>query len=246
MSKPKFLTAKFIENAVRFLLYFAAVALTPFLGKATAGIWNKIAYGYLYGLFTEIHTVLFWLLEAVLFYLVGKLLREKGVLTVEAPKKESWKPIPPKNLCILTGICAGCVLLLSAVIGFQVKPFYDLGEKVTGYQIWCAVGVIGRNAFKCMWALAMLLCGLRMADELIKAYAVQEKPWLRLLLGGSFLLLFGIFDIFTSVLAYPVNTRSILIAAVYFLFYALFPLVYYYAEENRGKTCLMMVFIYLF
>ncbi len=245
MTKPKFLTAKFIENAVRFLVYFLAVVLTPFLARPTAHIWDWVAYGSLHGLFTEIHTVFFWLFETIAFRFIAKALRKKGLVAPLA-KKDSWKPMPRKNLWILTGIAAGAILLLGGVIGFQVKPFYDLGEKITGYEIWCTVGVIGRNAFKCMWVLGMLLCGVRMADELIAVYSLSQKPWLRLLIGGSILMLFGLFDIFTSVLVYPVSLRGGLVAAVYFLFYAVFPLVYYYAEENRGKTYLIIVFIYLF
>ncbi len=245
MTKPKFLTAKFIENAVRFVAYFLAVALTPFLARPTAHIWDWVAYGSLHGLFTEIHTVFFWLFEVLAFLFIAKALRKKGLVGPLA-KRDCWKPMPRKNLWILTGISTGCVLLLAVAIGFQVKPFYDLGEKITGYEIWCAVGVIGRNAFKCMWALAMLLCALRIAEELVEVYALSQKPWLKLLIGGSILMLFGIFDIFTSVLSYPIGVRGVFVGLVYFLFYAVFPIVYYYAEENRGKTCLIMVFIYLF
>ncbi len=244
MTKPKFFTRKFIESATRFLLYFLAVALTPLLGKATAPIWDWVGYGSVRGLFAEVNTAFFWGIEVVILFFLFKFLRkeEEG----EKPPKEKKAPIPRKNLYILTGICLGSVLLLGAIIGFQVKPFYDLGEKVTGYDILCTVGEVGRNVVKCLWILALLLNGLRMADEIIAAYDLTKAPWLRLLIAGSILMTFGIFDILTSVLSYPVSGRGILIALVYFLFYALFPLLYYYAEESRGKTYLLMVFIYLF
>ncbi len=249
MTKPKFLTKKFIESALRFVLYFLAVALTPLLGKATAPMWDWIGYGSVRGLFTEINTAFFWAVETVAFFFLFKLFKEKEEdkpQEAEPKQKEKKAPIPRKNLYILSGICLGSVLLLSVVIGFQVKPFFDLGEKVTGYDILCTVGALGRNIVKMLWTVALFLNGLRMADEIIAAYGLTKKPWLRLLLSGSFLMLFGIFDIFTWVLTYPVGGREILIAVVYFLFYAVFPIVYYYTEESRGKTYLIMTFIYLF
>ncbi len=225
-------------------MYFLSVTLTPILASATAHIWDSVAYGYLHGLYTEIHTAFFWLFETVLFHLIGGLLRKKGVLVTERTK-DKWQPVSRKNLWILTGIVTACILVLSIVVGFQVKIFYDFGEKVTGYDIWCTVGRLGCNVFKCMWITALLLCGLRMADEINKAYSITEKPWFRYLVGGAFLMLFGIFDVLVSVLAYPVTLRGGFVALVYFLFYAVFPLVHYYAEESKGKTYLIIVFIYL-
>ncbi len=246
MTKPKFLTRKFIESAVRFVLYALAVTLTPLLGWATAVIWDWVAYAYLRELFCHIHTVFFWLFEAIGFFFLGRFLRKKGVLCVEPPKRESWKPVSRKNLYCLTGIVAGGVLLLSAVIGFQVKPFYDFGEKITGYDIWNTVGWLGRNLFKCMWITAMLLNAFRMADEVISVYALTKKPWLRLLITGSILMVFGLVDVFTDLVSYPLGLQGVGVALVYILFYALFPLVYHFAEENKGKTYLVVAFIYLF
>ncbi len=251
MTKPKFLTDKFIESAVRFLVYFLAVALTPFLARPTAHIWDWVAYGALHRLFTEIHTVFFWLFETIAFHYIGKALAHKGRLPSAkeekpAPSGDPWKPMPRKNLWILTGITVGCVLLVSAIIGFKVKPFYDLGEKVTGYDIWCTVGTIGKNAFQCMWAFAMFLNGLRMADEIVRGYALSQKPWLRLLIGGGFLMIFGLFDIFTAVISYPLGWRSALLGVAYAAIYAVYPVIYYYAEECRLKSYLLMAFIYLF
>ncbi len=281
MTKPKFLTPKFMESAVRFVVYVLAIMLTPFLAKPTAHIWDWVAYGGLYTLFVEIHTVFFWLAEAFLFHFVGTLLAKKGWLPsakekqalkeaearegerdlydftegadesaigdhVYAEKKGKPRPMPRKNLWILTGIVAACVLLVSAVIGFKVKPFYDLGEKITGYDIWNAVGGIGRNAFKCMWVMGMLINGLRMADEIVEGYGLSKKPWLRYLIGGSILMIFGLLDVFTSILLFPTNWRGVLLGITYVLFYAVFPIVYYYAEEHNGKAYLITAFIYLF
>ncbi len=260
--KLKFLTPKFIENAIRFVVYFMAVALTPFLGRLCAPVFDWVAYSFLRGLFVEIFTVLFWLAESIGFHYLGKYLRKKGVIaseplpeTVEEEaetgkkkkkKREAKPPMPLKNLWILTGICAVLVFAISAIIGFKVKPFYDLGEKITGYDLWNAVGVIGRNAFKCMWVLAMLRAAKRMADEIVRTSLSEDKQSLSWFIGGAILLLFGIFDIFTSVVSYPMKLESWLLAVAYFVCYIAFPAVYYFAEENQAKAYFLIVFIYLF
>ncbi len=254
MTKPKFLTENFIESAVRFCVYYLAVALTPLLGSLTAHIWDWLAYGYLHPLFTRIHTAFLWLFETLLFFLVGWLLRRKKLIPEKPKEKQSWAPLPRKNLFILTSMAAGSVLMVSAIISFRVKPFYDLGEKVTGYEIWNAVGGIGLNVFRCMWIMAMLVHCARMANILVESYAApneeggaeQNKPRLKLLITAAILMLFGIFDIFTSVVSYPLGVRGVLVALTYVLFYALFPIIYHYTKRNVGKAYLVIMFIYIF
>ncbi len=247
MTKPKFATKKFNENALLFVVYFLAVAITPILAKPMALLFKWVAYNFLQGLFEEIFTVLFWGVEAIALQLIAK--KRKGKSSKEIGEdiaEEVLTPLlPMKNIWILTGICVVCVFLVSAVIGFQVKPFYDLGEKITGYDLWCKIGIIGRNLFKCMWIVAMLRAAKNMADEVVETLP-NAKGYLTWMVTGGILLLFGIFDIFTSVASYPMGGTEWLLALVYFFFYAVFTAVHYFTQEHPVKSFFLIMFIYLF
>ncbi len=248
MTKPKFLTEKFIENAVRFAIYVLAIALTPFLAKPIAPLFDFIQFGSLRVLFTEVFTVIFWGIEALIFSALERARRAKA--EGQAQEKEAAKtkqksaPIPLKNVWILTGICAVCVLIVSIIIGFNVKIFYDFGEKFTGLEMYCTIGEIARNVFKCMWIVALLRVSKCMAEEVVAQTNVKEK-WLWVLTGGI-LMLYGLFDVFTSVASYPMDVEGAFLAVAYLLFYVAFTAVYYFTEENKVKAYFLILFIYLF
>ncbi len=249
MTKPKFFTPKFIENAARFGIYFLILALTPLLAKPFAPLFDFVGYSQLRGLFKEVFTLLFWGVEALALYFIARRLQKKEPPqeeNAEGVKKEALPPMPLKNLWILTGICTACVLLVSVVIGFQVKPFYDIGEKVTGHQLFCRIAIIVRNAIKCIWVVGMMKASKGMADEIVETCCVNKSLWFRYVIAGSILMVFGLFDIFTSVVHYPMNGTQWLLALTYFLFYIAFTAIYHFTEERMGKTYLLVMFIYLF
>lgn len=286
MNKPKFFTPKFIENAVRFVVYFLAVALTPLLAKPLASLFAWVGYGAFLAMFKEIFTVLLWGVEGLAIYFVEKAFSQRAqrLQTEETasgnradgekvgertqtpegeqpdkqlpcdkeggeetkPEREHAPPMPLKNLGILTGICILCVLLVSAVIGFRVKPFYDIGENISGQELCSALAVIGRNAFKCLWIVSMLGACKCMAEEIVATEIPDGKAYQSWLIAGGILLLYGIFDVFVSVVSYPMGGKTWLMALVYLLFYAAFTAVYCFTEQNKTKSYFLILFIYLF
>ncbi len=245
MTKPKFLTKNFIENALRFALYFLAVTLTPFLAKPIAPLFDWIGYSALRPMFVEVFTMVLWGAEAGAFVLIDYLVkRRRGGTGQELPVAEGKAPLPLQNVLILTLLCGVCIFAISAVIGFKVKPFYDIGEKISGQQLFCGIAIIVRNAVKCLWITSMLKCAKAMASEVIEAQGGgQVCVWL---LTGGILLLFGAVDVFTSVVSYPLGVRGVLTAICYLCFYAAFTAVYYFTEESTVKSYLLIVLIYLF
>ncbi len=245
MTKVKFFTPKFKENAANFLFYFLAVAVTPLLGALFAPIWDWAAYGFLRELFGYIHTGFFWLAEVLIFRMIMKK-RKKKRGEIAEPKQEP-RLLPWKNVAVLTAICVFCVLLVSAVIGFQVKPFYDVSRRGAGFGPWCEVGKIGLNFFKCMWIVAMIRACKNMSDEIVRTCMPQAKPCISWVMAAGMLMLFGIFDIFAWVLTYTmVWWKELLLALVYVVFYNVFVLVHYLTEQNNRKSFLLTMFIYLF
>ncbi len=264
MTKPKFFTDKFIASALRFIIFFAMVGITPLFGKLLAPLLDFLGRTLLRELFAEVFTIILWGIEGLIFHFVNKKLtkgeRPSHTLVVSADEYEyehvdeipvftvkKKKPLLPwKNVGILTAICVGCVLLVGAIIGFQVKPFYDFGEKFTGYELGCALGRLVRNIVKCLFIMYMLPECKSMAEEVAKTCFPKKKAWATWLLTGGILLLFGVFDIFAFVLRYPLNGREVLLGLAYFIFYGAFTAVYYFTNENAVKSYWLIMLIYIF
>ncbi len=263
MTKPKFLTDKFINSACRFAIFFAMLGITPVIGRALAPLTDGLDYGMLRDLFAEVFTVSLWVVEGALFYAIHRILKKRTqrlehtrTLVVSADDYESVEELsrvaakqkrpelPWKNVGILTAICAGCILLVSAVIGFQVKPFYDFGTKFTGYERYCTVGRLGRNVFKCIFIAYMLPECKKMAEEVATAYFPEKGAWATWLLAGGILQTFGLFDIFTSVMSYPLDGAQILLGLAYFVAYGGFTAVYCFTNEHAFKSYWLIVLIY--
>ncbi len=241
MTKPQFWTTAFIQGLIRYALCFAAVAITPLVASLFAPLFDMVAYSTLRALFTEVFTLIFWGIEVLVF----GILKKKRVPTValNEEKKEPKPLLPIKKVWILTAICVGCILIMSAVIRFQVKIFYDFGEKFTGMEMLCKIGALVRNAVKCLWIVAMIKACKQMATEVVKAYEKKTPVWLW---TGLFLLVFALFDIFTSAMSYPLNGRQVLIGLTYLLFYGSFVAVYDLTEESFAKSYFLVMLIYLF
>ena len=249
MKKPIVLTGKFTENLFRYILYFLLVALTPFLAKPTATLFDWVSYGQLRVFFTELFTAIFWLLEFAALIVVENSLKKKLVPETESEaepsgerkKKKRVKPeTPPLALWrvgALTGIVAVCILIISAQIRFEVKPFYDIGEKVTGYELLDKIGAIVRNAVKCVWITLFIKSAYAMSEELTPYIKAQGKPWIAWLIAGGLLMLFGVYDVLVWKNPF---------ALTYLLFYVAFTAVYYFAEKRDVKTYLLILFIYIF
>ncbi len=285
MTKPKFLTPNFIENAVRFVIYFLVVALTPLAAAPLAPLFDWVAYSSMRAVFVEAFTIIFWGIEALLFHFIEKwaksrkrkaaplpplsVVEEDGQLVVslaepiegvngegkpveedakgEKKKKKKQKrepspPLPLKNLAILTAICVVCIFTVSAIIGFQVKPLYEIRGRFTD-----SLAVIVRNAFKCMWIVGMVKASQNMAREILKSVGREgDKPYSSWLIAWAILMLFGFFDIFTSVLSYPLRWRGALTGITYVFFYFAFLVVYHFTKEHKKKTYFLTLLIYLF
>ena len=147
--------------------------------------------------------------------------------------------LPMKNVGILLGITVFCILLVTLQIGLQVKPFYELGEKVTFSQIVDKGGEWIKNGVKCVWILLVLRLGLRFFSELSVWETLDEKrrAWLQWLGTGVLLLVFGAVDVIMAANEFTL---------VYLVFYVAFTAVYYFTKQSVVKSFLLILFIYFF
>lgn len=301
MRRPMFLTPKFTECAIRYVVYFLAVALTPLLAKPIAPLFDWAGYSLMRPMFVDIFTVIFWGIEWWIVFAVQKRIknkkgkknyirevgfsfldgkqsdksldkessdaiglhlvskgenrpltqREEKELLYRSEKKSGKvkcrEPLPLKNVFLLTLITVACIFTLSAVIGFKVKPFYDLGEKVTGYELCNRSVTVGRNVFKCFWILGIVRACRGMSEELVRTSSLSEnKRWVAWFIQIAFLLIFALFDVFTSVMVYPLTVRRLLVGLVYLLFYVAFVPVQALTEGSGVKAFLLILLIYIF
>ena len=144
-------------------------------------------------------------------------------------------PLPLWNVVLLTLISVGCILLISIQTEFQVKPIYDIGEKVTGHQLYSKIALWVCNIIKCVWIVFFLHAAFGMAEVLTRSY--QGKSWLTWLVCGVMLMIFGTLDAFCNMAPF---------SWTYLLFYATFTLVYYLTKRNGGKTFGLVLLIYMF
>lgn len=277
MNKPKFVTPKFTQCAIHFIVYFLAIAITPFLARPFAPLFDWAGYGLMRDMFIEVFIVIFWGIEWLIIFkarelkefflhtgkkmkkvylsLKGKeIVEEKTEVTeceetqlVEKKKKTRLQvrpPIPMKNVVILTVLSVVCIFIMSVVTGFTVKPVYDIGEKVTGYEMYNKIGLLCRNVLKCFWVYGIVKAARGMADEIVDNMGVPN--WSRYLLHAGLLLIFALFDVLVAPVIYPGAKMKLAMALTYLLFYVVFVPVYALTEGSDVKAFLLTLLIYFF
>ena len=159
------------------------------------------------------------------------------------PKKKNGKkyvkvkqpPLPLWNVFLLTLISVVCILLIRIQTEFKVKPIYDIGEKVTGHQLYSKIALLALNVVKCIWIMFLLHASYAMAVAFTKEK--KEKAWLTWLICGGCLMVFGALDSFLKMQPF---------AWTYLLFYAVFTLVYCLTKRSKGKAFGLILLIYIF
>ena len=136
-------------------------------------------------------------------------------------------------------ICVACVLLISAQIGFQVKVFYELGERVILIDIVNFSGTAGRNIVKCGWIVLLIKCAFGIFEGLFQQTSIKPKAQkiYVYLCATALVLLFGVYDVLV-----PLNP----FAWTYLLFYVAFVALYALVDRAPIKSYLLILFIYFF
>lgn len=161
--------------------------------------------------------------------------------TEQKKTKRKTPLLPLKNVVMLTALVAACILVLSAQIDFLVKPFYDIGEKVQGYDMFNRVSVIARNVVKCVWIVWMLAASREIACE-VCLFGKNETEKLGIFFGvymGLFFL-FALYDVLTA-------GMTLGIGVTYFvLFYPCFVAVDALTRHSPVKSYILIMLIYIF
>lgn len=136
-------------------------------------------------------------------------------------------------------ICVACVLIISAQIGFQVKVFYELGERVVLIEIVNFSGTAGRDIAKCGWIVLLIKAAFGIFEGIFKE--VPAKPKAKrayvYLCVTALILLFGVYDVLSTQNPF---------AWTYLLFYVAFVALYALVNGAPVKSYLLILFIYFF
>lgn len=216
-------------NLMVFVIGIVAILFTPFVARIFSPLFNWVGYGSLLVFWDEVFTSVFWFAEIAILKIIYKKKFDKNIISNPETKGQE---LPIKRVFIITGIVIVCILIISAQIGFQVKPFYDLGKKFNGYELLVNCGVFLVNIIKCMWITIMLKAVQDVFEEII-GKGKMFIPFAGLIL----LLTLGIYDVITS--AYN-------LLETYLILYAVYGLIYLLTDRHMIKTYLLIMFICLF
>ncbi len=252
------LKRKIYNNAIVYGLVFLAVVITPFLADFVAVLFDGVSLkwsepGLLRPFFTHLLTVLFWIFEILAFSLIKKyvkrqkegdgveteLEREVAASETKGEGKERARLLPMKNLLALFGIAVVCVLLITLQIGFNVKPFYDIGKKINYNTLFNKGGEYVMICFKCVLLQILLKMSFEIFDNVCKIYQMEENlaKWIRFIGTGALIFLFGVYDAIVWTGKYFLT---------YLFFYVMFTFVYFLTERHIIKSYFLILFIYIF
>ncbi len=218
-----------LSLAVIYCIAFGCIIVTPIIAEQLAPMFDYIDYGALRHLFMEIITCVLWALEIVIIAIICK--KHWNVSVLMNPKTHG-KELPAKNMIILAILSIVSILIISAQIGFEVKPFHDMGVKITGYELIGNIGMLFRNAIKCGFMVLMIRCAQKFTEQII------GKGRSRFIWGGLILFLtVGIYELLIGANTLPLT---------YLLLNLLFGWIYLLTDRSISKTYLFVLLIYFF
>lgn len=199
------------------------------LGGFIAPYFDFAGYGAMYPFFVEVFTSIIWLVSIVVMYMV---FQKKYNYNIFGEKDTRGKELPIKRVFLIGMVVALCIIVISAGIGFRVKPFYDLGEKFNGYDLLNNVGIFIRNIVKSLLIVVLVKAAQDLVEIILKKDNIKF-PWCGIIL----LFTVGLYDLITGM-----NNLAI----IYTFLYVIYGWVYLLVEKNPIKAYLLIMFIYLF
>lgn len=219
---------KYYDASV-YIIAFLFIILSPMIAKLISPLFDYVGYGAMRIFFDELFTSLIWLVEiAIMAVIYGKKLKYSIISNHETKVQE----LPMKRILLIGLVIAACILVISAQIRFQVKPFYDLGEKFNGYELTNNLGIFIRNIVKCIWIVIMA----KAAQSFVENIAKKD----RIVLPAAGIILMatlGVYDLVTGM-----NN----LAVTYFFLYLVYGWIYLLTERSMSKSYLLILFVFMF
>lgn len=197
------------------------------LSMISEPLFKHVNYGQMTVFFTEIVNCCIWIVCIIALYFFIKKKCAVNILSNPLTRKQE---LENKNLIAVIGIIIVCILIISAQIGFQVKPFYDMGVKITGYELMGKLGGILSGIIKCVWMIILIEC----AQNICESRGLNPRvPW-----GGIVLMCtMGVYDI-----VFGLTTLVI----TYFVLNIVYGVIFLLTHKSVSKSYLGILLIYIF
>ena len=171
---------RLLEGALHYIFPLIMISILPILIQPLADKWGYWHYSSISELIGGIFLAVLWIVSLILFHIFNKSMKKKGIFTTFDGTDEM---ISTKSLMIASAIFFAMILMMSIKTGFKVKPFYDYGEKLTGFDFMNKNGILLKKAVRCAFIPvvcrgAYLLSGLsnRIASKQRSGMTKHEQP----------------------------------------------------------------------
>ena len=144
--------------------------------------------------------------------------------------KRSKSFLPLKNVCIITCISAVCILFVSFMINWNVKVFYDFGNKMQGYESLKQIASTVCQPIKTAY-IALIIYVSQMI-----AYNISEKNDTIPFGGIVALLTVGLTELLTHTHDLPWT---------YMCFMIVFGIIHLLTQKDFIKTYFVITLIYM-
>ncbi|MCR4608503.1 MAG: hypothetical protein K5750_02260 [Eubacterium sp.] len=144
---------KLLDGGLHYFFPILMILLLPIPIKPLADKWGYTHYSSMSTLLQGIMLTVLWPLSLILFNIYANKMKKKGVFTVFNGTDDM---ISTKSLIAASVIFITMIVLVTFKIGFKVKPFYDFGEKLVGYDVANNIGKLLIKITKC--AFIPLIC----------------------------------------------------------------------------------------
>ncbi len=216
-------------DLITYMVCFLLIIITPFLARLTAPLLDWVGYGAMRNFFNELFTGIFWVIEIIVMSVSYK---KKLNQTIMSNKETKGQELPYKRIAMISVVTALCILVISAQIRFNVKPFYDLGEKFNGYELMNHIGIFIRNIIKCVWIVIMIKA-MQSFFEQLGVKKADKMPYAGIIL----MLTVGVYDLI-------IGANNL--AVTYLFLYVIYGWLYLLTDRSMMKTYLLVMFIFLF
>ena len=217
------------NNTKNQLFMLSLIAFLCVILANTSAIFNflyeRVYYGQIVDLFNDVIQIIIYTI-AIIF--IAKASRKRGFTSLKNKDLPKGYELPIKNMIGLSIITIGAIALISALIGWNVKPIYDLGTYFTGLEMYLKLASILRDAIM----LILVYQSLRLADE-----AFSSLPKAIPLAGIYVTLTFGLYQFLFGIhyLWY-----------IYLFMGIVFHYIYKLSSKSLSRCYPLMLLIYIF